>query len=130
MSCCDANSCFFGHGKMSLYEKLLKSAEARSLISKCGEGLTLSDDVFNDIKSFAICYIYGDTYSSTLNQAHPYARSCPVTDLLTNLVSHASVTDQLFKQHSNNSLTYQILQYLLKVCTNSVGYKYRFTTCH
>ena len=57
-----------GHGKMSLYEKLLKSAEARNLISKCGEGLTLSNDVFNDIKSFVIRYIYGDTHSSTLNQ--------------------------------------------------------------
>ena len=66
---CDANSCFFGHGKMSLYEKLSKSAEARRLISKCGEGLTLSDDVINNLKSFVIHYIYGDTQSSTLNQA-------------------------------------------------------------
>ena len=47
---CDANSCFFGHSKMSLYEKLSKSTETRSLISKCGEGLPLSDDVLNDLK--------------------------------------------------------------------------------
>ena len=66
---CDANSCFFGHGKMSLYEKLSKSTEARSLISKCGDGLPLSDDVLNDLKSFVIRYIYGDTQSSSLNQA-------------------------------------------------------------
>ena len=66
---CDANSCFFGHGKMSLYEKLSKSTEARSLISKCGEGLPLSDDVLNDLKSFVIRYIYGDTQSSSLNLA-------------------------------------------------------------
>ena len=53
---------------MSLYEKLSKSAEARSLISKCEEGLMLSDDVLNDLKSFVIRYIYGDTQSSTQNQ--------------------------------------------------------------
>ena len=29
-----------------------------------------SDDVLNDVKSFVIHYIYGDTQSSTLNQAH------------------------------------------------------------
>ena len=34
---CDANSCFFGHGKISLYEKLSRSAEACRLISKCGK---------------------------------------------------------------------------------------------
>ena len=51
-------------------EKLSKSAKAYSLISKCGERLALSDDTSNDLKSFAIRYIYGDTQSSTLNQAH------------------------------------------------------------
>ena len=45
-----------------------KSAEAHSLISKCGEGLMLNDDVLNDLKNFVIRYIYGDTQSSTLNQ--------------------------------------------------------------
>ena len=51
------------------YEKLSKIAEARSLISRCGERLSLSDDALNDLKSFAIHYIYGDTQSSTQNQA-------------------------------------------------------------
>ena len=31
------------------------------------ERLTLGDDALNDLKSFAIHYIYGDTQSSTLN---------------------------------------------------------------
>ena len=46
-----------------------KSTEACNLILKCGEVLMLSDDVLNDLKSFVIRYIYGDTQSSTLNQA-------------------------------------------------------------
>jgi len=58
-------SCFFG--KISLYEEFLRSAEAHHLISKCGESLTLSDDALND---FFIKYIYGDTQSFSLNQAH------------------------------------------------------------
>ena len=58
-----------GHGKMSLYEKLSKSTVARSLIPKCGEGLLLSDDVLNNLKSFVIRYIYGDKQSSSLNLA-------------------------------------------------------------
>ena len=67
---CDTNSCLFGHGKISLYEKLSRSAEARRLISKCGESLTLSDDALNDLKLFVIKYTYEDTQSSALNQAH------------------------------------------------------------
>ena len=54
---------------MSLYEKLSKSTAARSLISKCGEVLPLSDDVLNNLKSFVIRYIYGDKQSSSLNLA-------------------------------------------------------------
>ena len=69
LSGCDANSCFSGHSKISLYEKLSKSTEAGSLISKCREGLLLSDDVLNDLKSFVIRYIYGDTQNSSLNLA-------------------------------------------------------------
>ena len=46
-----------------------KSTEARSLISKCGEGLPLSDDVLNDLKSFVIRYIYEDMQSSSMNLA-------------------------------------------------------------
>ena len=67
---CDANSCFSGHSKISLYEKLSKSTKACSIISKCRDGLLLSDDVLNDIKSFVICYMYGDTLNSSLNLAH------------------------------------------------------------
>ena len=57
---CDANSCFSGHSKIFLYEKLSKRTEASSLISKCREGLLLSDDVLNDLKSFVlqcVCFL-------------------------------------------------------------------------
>ena len=35
MTGCDANSCFYGHGKMLLYKKMAKSLDARSLLLKC-----------------------------------------------------------------------------------------------
>ena len=65
---CDANSCFSGHSKISLYEKLSKSTEAHSLISKCREGLLLSDDVLNDLKSFVIYYIYAWRHTKFLSE--------------------------------------------------------------
>ena len=49
MTGCDSNSCFYGHGKLSLFERMAKSAEARSLLLKCGESLQLSDDALNDL---------------------------------------------------------------------------------
>ena len=67
MTGCDSNSCFYGHGKLSLFERMAKSAEARSLLLKCGESLQLSDDALNDLKIYVMRYMYGDVRSSSLD---------------------------------------------------------------
>ena len=67
MTGCDSNSCFYGHGKLSLFERMAKSAEARSLLLKCGESLQLSDDALNDLKIYVLRYVYGDVRSSSLD---------------------------------------------------------------
>ena len=67
MTGCDSNSCFYGHGKLSLFERMAKSAEARSLLLKCGESLQLSDDALNDLKIYVMRYVYGDVRSSSLD---------------------------------------------------------------
>ena len=36
MTGCDANSGFYGHGKASLFNTLVNSSEARSLLLQCG----------------------------------------------------------------------------------------------
>ena len=69
MTGCDANSCFYGHGKLLLYDKMAKSAEARILLSKCGESLPLSDDALDDLNTYVIRYIYGDVHSTSLELA-------------------------------------------------------------
>ena len=71
MNDCDANSCFYAHGKMLLYEKMAKNPEARSLLSKCGESLPLTDNAHNDLKSYVIRYhyVYGDVQKSSLDLA-------------------------------------------------------------
>ncbi|MES9882370.1 MAG: hypothetical protein ABW185_15975 [Sedimenticola sp.] len=69
MTGCDANSCFYGHGKISLYEKMMKCPEARTLLSKCGDALPLTDDVLGDLKCYVIRYVYGDARSSSLDLA-------------------------------------------------------------
>ena len=45
MTGCDTNSCFYGHGKTLLYEKMVKNLETCRLLLKCGESLPLNDDV-------------------------------------------------------------------------------------
>ena len=69
MTGCDANSCFYGHGKTLLYEKMVKNLEARRLLLKCGESLSLNGDALEDLKSYVIRYVYGDAQSSSLDLA-------------------------------------------------------------
>ena len=49
---CDSSSCCYGHGKLSLFERMANSAEARSLLLKCGERIQLSDDALKDVKIY------------------------------------------------------------------------------
>jgi hypothetical protein len=58
---CDANSCFYGHGKSTLYDKMVKSVECHRLLSNCGESLPLKEDVLNDLISYVTWFVYGDT---------------------------------------------------------------------
>ena len=67
MAGCDSNSCFYGHGKLSLFERMVQSAEARSLLLKCGESFQLSDDALNDLNIYVMRYVYGDVRSSSLD---------------------------------------------------------------
>ena len=69
MTGCDANSAFCGHGKKSLYDKMMKTPEARTFLTKCGENLLLNETVMDDLKSYVIRYIYGDLKNASLDQA-------------------------------------------------------------
>jgi hypothetical protein len=65
----DAKSCFYGHGKTTLYDKMAKSSEARKKLSKCRESLPLQDDILNELISYVIRFVYSDSRSSSLNSA-------------------------------------------------------------
>ncbi|CAB3976667.1 Hypothetical predicted protein [Paramuricea clavata] len=69
MTGCDANSCFYGHGKSTLYDKMVKSVECRRLLSSCEESLPLKEDVLNDLVSYVTRFVYGDVHSSSLDIA-------------------------------------------------------------
>ena len=71
MTGCDANSCFYGHGKTTLhvYDKMAKSTKAQKILSKCGKNLPLHTDVLNDLISYVIQFVYGDVHSSNLDSA-------------------------------------------------------------
>ena len=62
MTGCDANTCFYGHGKMLLYKKMAKSLDARSLLLKCVQSLS-KNDVQDNHNSYVICYMYGNVQS-------------------------------------------------------------------
>ena len=65
---CDSNSCFYGLGKLSLFARMAKSAEARSLLLKCGESIQFSDDALIDLKIHVMRYVYGgDVRNSSLD---------------------------------------------------------------
>ena len=67
MTGCDANTCFYGNGKTTLYDKMAKSVEARRILSKCGESLPLNEDALNELVSYVIRFVYGDLHSSPLD---------------------------------------------------------------
>ena len=69
MTGCDANSCFYGHGKTTLYDKMAKNTKARKILSKCGKNLPLNTDVLNELISYVIQFVYGDVHSSNLDSA-------------------------------------------------------------
>ena len=87
------NSCFYGHGKLSLFERLAKSAETRSLLLKCG--LQLSDDALNDLKIYVMRYVYGDVRSSSLDLLRAEKWRCPKKKSLMRLPPD----DDCLKQH-------------------------------
>ena len=57
---CDANSGFFGKGKLSVYDKVVRSAEARELLSKCGNSLDIEEEAIEELFKFTRTVIYND----------------------------------------------------------------------
>ena len=50
-----------------LFERMANSAEACSLLLKCGESFQLSDDALNDLNMYVMRYVYGDVRCSSLD---------------------------------------------------------------
>lgn len=69
MTGCDANSGFYGKGKMSVYDHVAKSPVARQQLSRCGESLDLEEEVVEELFAFTRQVIYGDKKSSTMAEA-------------------------------------------------------------
>lgn len=69
MTGCDANSGFYGKGKMSVYDQVAKSPVARRQLSRCGDSLDLEEEVVEDLFQFTRHVIYSDKESSTMAEA-------------------------------------------------------------
>ena len=66
---CDANSGFYGKGKLSVYEKVAKSAAAQQQLSKCGDRLDPEEEVLKGLFVFTRHVLYGDKNSSTMAES-------------------------------------------------------------
>ena len=66
---CDANSGFYGKGKLSVYDKVAKSARARKQLSKCGNSLVIKEEAIEELFEFTRLVIYGDQMSRTMGAA-------------------------------------------------------------
>ena len=63
MTGCGSNSCFYGHtANCHSLRECWKSAEARSLLLKCGESFQLNDIALNDLKIDVMRYVYGHVH--------------------------------------------------------------------
>ena len=69
MTGCDANSGFYGKGKMSIYDRVVKSSDARQLLLHCGDSLDLKEEVLDDLLCFIRKFIYGDNKSTNMAEA-------------------------------------------------------------
>eukprot|EP00745_Piridium_sociabile_P040935 TRINITY_DN7979_c0_g1_i3.p1 TRINITY_DN7979_c0_g1~~TRINITY_DN7979_c0_g1_i3.p1 ORF type:complete len:449 (-),score=103.89 TRINITY_DN7979_c0_g1_i3:362-1708(-) len=69
MTGCDANSGFFGKGKKSVYDRVVKSPVSRQQLLRCGDSLHLEEEVLEDLFQFTRHAVYGDKKSGTMADA-------------------------------------------------------------
>ena len=69
MTGCDANSAFYGKGKMSLHVKVAKSHVARRQLSRCGDDLAMEEDVVEVLFHFTCDVVYFDKKSTSMAEA-------------------------------------------------------------
>lgn len=66
---CDANSGFYGKDKLSVDDKIARSAKARGQLSKCGNSLETEDETIEALFEFTRLVVYGDKISKTMGIA-------------------------------------------------------------
>ena len=63
MADCNWMSCqlrVYDKGKLSVYDKVAKSAEARQQLSMCGNSLDIEEEAFEELFEFTCLVFYGD----------------------------------------------------------------------
>ena len=65
---CNANSRFYGKGKLSVYDKVSRSAEAQERLSKYGNSLDI-EEAIEELFEFTRLAVYGDKMSKNMGTA-------------------------------------------------------------
>ena len=70
MTGCDANSGFYGKGKLSVFEQVAESPHVRRQLSRCGNSLELDDEVLEGLFQLTQEVIHNDKMTSNMVDAH------------------------------------------------------------
>lgn len=117
---CDHNSGFYGVSKMLVASRIIKSEQARKLLTECGTQLSVSQKVIDDMGQFVIRFVYGDTTSKTAGEARAAKWRAQKKKSTVRLMPD---TDSL-KQHlfRANYLAYLLKNFQLKSHPSPIGH--------
>ena len=118
MSGYDNTPGFYGHGKKSLLDKVMKDAEARDLLSRVGRSIDLKDDVISDMRKFVLSKIYGENFPTCAQ-----ARASKWHKLKKKKTSRLPPDDDTLLQHFKkvNYLAYCQLHFSLEQHPSLIG---------
>ena len=128
---CDANSGFYGKGKKSACDQVVKSSVARRQLSRCGESLDLEKEVVEQLFEFTRHVFYDDNKTSTIAEVRvvkwkrmknkSFIRLPPDTDSLRQHCLRAN-----YLQQYQGKMGFEV-----NICSLAIVYKYCcFTYLH
>ncbi|KAK7068464.1 hypothetical protein SK128_003533 [Halocaridina rubra] len=68
MTGCNANSSYYGKGKILVYDQVMNSPMVQRQLSRCGDSLDLDEEMVEDLFEFTRHVIYGDHKSKTMRK--------------------------------------------------------------
>jgi len=115
---CDANSSFYGKGKLLAYDKVTRSVAAQQILLKCGNSLDV--DIIDELLKYTRNVICGDNKSSSMAEACVDKRKAMKKKSFLRILPDTDCLHQYFIRA--NYSTYLVLHPLLKKHPSPIGH--------